>query len=154
MFEFNENGLYKMKAPSWEECKNRDPYWCQNWTFRPVKNSNGEWYMHDTYYNSWGYHNIKVTEENVNDFKFVFDFREVKQIPDGTENEYNESDLYMVATNSGGYSCGNLHWVKKDAKRSIDKLIAKQKRKVKYLESDLKYESEQLKKMESGEYRL
>lgn len=152
--EFNENGLYKMKVPSREEYNNSDPYWCKNWTFRPVKNSNGEWYMLDTYYNSWDSHKIKVTDENIDRFEFVFDFKEVKRISDNEENEYDEENIYCVATGSGGYSCGNLYWVEKDAKKSINKLISKQEKEIKSLENELEWAKSRLEKMKNGDYYL
>lgn len=99
-------------------------YHCRNWTFKVNKYNDGKAYFNDTYF---GDGSIEVTDKNIKEYKKIFDFREVKRARDYEYDEYLRKDVYRVATDSGGYSCGNLYWVKKDAKKSIKKLIAKKK---------------------------
>jgi hypothetical protein len=134
----NENYLYQ-KEP--EEI-GQYTFWCRNWTFK-VHKSDGNAFMLDTYYNNWD-SNIEVTDDNINNFKVVFDFREVRRIKDKEIDEYNHDDLYRVATDSGGMSCGGLHWVKKDAQKSIQLLIEKKRHEIESLKSSLRYAERQL----------
>ena len=113
---------------------------CKNWTFKIEKDEkDGEYeaWMVDTYWSS-GSNTIKVTDENIDDFELIFDFREVMQISDSASNEYNKSDVYFAATGSGGYSYGGCYWVKKDAHKSLDLLIQKKKRELISVEWSLK----------------
>jgi len=84
----------------------------------------------------------------INDFEFIFDFREVKRIYDDETNEYNDEDLFRVAIDSGGYSCGHLYWVNKNTKKSMDLLIYKKKSEIKSLKNDLKWAEQDLEKLE------
>lgn len=144
--ELNENYLYQ-NEPDESNHVNYigGTYWCRNWTFK-VRKHDGEAYMYDTYFDNWD-SAIKVTDENIDDFKFVFDFREVSGISDSTIDEYNEEDLYRVATNSGGYSCGHLYWVKKDTQKSKQLLIDKKKREIRSLKNNLKWAEDELERL-------
>jgi len=133
----NENYLYKTEPIIRESFS--DTYWCKNWTFKVHKCKDGRVFMLDTFYNSWDSHKIQITDKNINDFEVVFDFREVKRINDSETNEYNEEDLYRVATNSGGYSCGKLYWVNKDAIKSKELLIKKAKQEIESLKQQLRW---------------
>jgi hypothetical protein len=100
--------------------------------------------MCDTYFDSWDSHVIQVTNKNIDEFEFVFDFREVERIHDSETDEYEQEDVTRVATGSGGYSCGRLHWIKKGTQKSLRSLIYKKKSEVEMLERSLKYAREDL----------
>lgn len=134
----NENFLYQKEptvtTATWSASH---PYHCKNWTFKVYKLQDGRAFMLDTYFDSWDSHKIQVTDENIDDFKIVFDFRDVKRIRDSEYDEYNDEDLYRVATNSGGWTCGNLYWVHKETQKSKQLLIDKKKNEIQYLKHKL-----------------
>jgi len=113
-------------------------YHCKNWTFIVSKYDDGIAYMRDTYFKDSS-HSYEVTDENINEFEFVFDFREVIKIHDSHVNEFEKEDLYFVATDSGGYSCGGCNWVKKNAKESKHLLIKKKEREIESLKNKLEW---------------
>jgi len=100
--KLNTNYLYK-KEPiidnSFYIGQTSATYHCKNWTFKVYKYDNGKVYMRDTYFNDSN-HSYEITDENINEFEFIFDFREVKKIRDHEYDEYNEDDIFRVATNS------------------------------------------------------
>jgi len=139
--KLNTNYLYK-KEPiidnSFYIGQTSATYHCKNWTFKVYKYDNGKVYMRDTYFNDSS-HSYEVTDKNINDFEFIFDFREVKRINDYEYDEYNEDDIYRVATSSGGYSCGKLYWVNKDAVKSNRLLIKKKEQEIRSLKNKLEW---------------
>jgi len=149
--KLNTNYLYKKEPVTIDHSLyiGRTPitYHCKNWTFKVYKYDDGKAYMRDTDFNDAG---IQVTDENIDEFKFVFDFREVKQIHDSHSNEYNEEDLYYVATNSGGYSCGGCYWVNKNTKESKELLIGKKKREIGSLKNKLEWAENDLVRLLGG----
>jgi hypothetical protein len=149
--KLNENYLYKKE--SIRKDTYTDTYWCKNWTFKVYKRD-GKATMLDTYFNSWDSHRIQVTDENINEFEVVFDFTEVKRINDYERDEYNEGDLYRVATDSGGYSCGKLYWVKKDILKSKDLIINKTKKEIESLKRQVQWAENNLERMLNGDWRF
>lgn len=145
--KLNENYLYKREPIIRGNWIGYDVYHCKNWTFRVRKFENGTAYMVDTYFNSLDSHYIEITNENINDFEIVFNFNDVKRIRDGEENEYNKEELFHVATDSGGYSCGNLYWVKRDAKKSKQLMINKKKKEIESLKRKLEWAEDDLKRI-------
>jgi hypothetical protein len=143
--KLNENFLYKNEPKPY----NRDKFWCRNWTFKVDKYSDGRAYMLDTYYGDWD-SAIEVTDENLNDFEFVFDFREVKQLRDSEVDEYDRDSLFYVATDSGGYNCGGCYWTKKDIKKSKQLLIDKKKNEIESLKSKLKWAEQDLIRLQNS----
>lgn len=137
----NENYLYQR-----EPIKKGD-YWCKNWTFKVRKLEDGRAFMLDTYFYSWDSHKIQVTDKNIEDFQVVFDFRDVKRIRDSEYDEYDDKDVFRVATGSGGWTCGNLYWVKKDAQKSKQLLIAKKKAEIQYLKYRVEMAENELKRL-------
>ena len=141
----DENGLYKCKCP-----KKYHPgdylFHCKNWTFRPYR-CGDKIFMVDTYFDSWDSH-IEVTQDNVTDFEHIFNFDDVKRIGDHEIDEYENTDLYVVATNSGGYTCGKLHWVKKNAVKSKRKIKEKIEHKIELLNRQLKVARDELVRIE------
>lgn len=153
--KLNENYLYKrepiIREPiidnSFYVGNTPGTYHCKNWTFKAHKYENGRVFMNDTYFGD--NNRFEVTDNNINDFEFVFDFREVRKIRDSENDEYNEEDLYYVATDSRGYSCGGCYWIKKDTKKSKELLIKKKKLEIKSLENHLKWAEDDLKRLEN-----
>lgn len=136
--KLNENFLYKKKPVidnSFSVGTVPGTYHCKNWTFRCAKKDGNAW-MVDTYWSSGNYRN-EITDDNIEDYKKIFDFREVKKIGDYEIKDYEDKDLIVAATNSGGYTCGNIHWVLKTAKKSQKCLIEKTKDKIRSLENEL-----------------
>lgn len=137
--------LYKAIPSDFNKGNMGDPYWCKNWTFKVEKDEkSGKAWMCDTYFRDSF---IEVTDDNIDKFEIVFDFREVKQIRDSEYDEYDEKDVYRVATNSGGYSCGGLYWINKDCKKSIDLIIEKKKYEIRSLERNLAWAKDDLEKL-------
>lgn len=146
--KLNENFLYK-KAPK------RDPnemyigcipisYWCKNWTFK-VKKYNGKALMYDTYWSTQKNY-IEVTDNNINDFKVIFDITKVKQTLKEIVDEYNKEDIFCVAIDSGGISYPK-YFVRKEAKKSKELQIEKKKeeiRKLKYKLENIERELNEL----------
>ena len=154
--KLDENFLYKKKPiidNSFSVGRVSGTYHCKNWTFRCYKRD-GKAYMVDTY---WGSGNCshEVTDENIEEYKKIFDFREVVKINDYEIDEYEDKDLICAATDSGGYTCGHIHWVLKTAKKSQKLLIEKEKAKIERAKRDLERATEELEKYENGtHYKL
>ena len=118
----NPKGLYSHQVvDSW--VYGDDKYWCRNWTFKPHIFEDGRVFMYDSYFDDWG-SSKEVTDENFEEWEFIFDFNNVRPISYYEAQKYDEDDLYRnIATNSGGYTCSDCIWVKKNAKQNIDKRI-------------------------------
>ena len=114
-------GLYKCEPDrgihSWYD----DPYWCFNWTFK-VKyyERSDEYYMIDTYFRD---KSTKLTDDNIDKFTLIFDFNDVKPHSGTHIYEYDESDVYHVAIDSGGMYCGGKYFIKKDAVKIKQKIL-------------------------------
>ena len=109
-----------------------DIHWCKNWTFKVHKyEDKGTAWMIDTYFEDWDSHRIEVTDDNIDKFEIVFDFRNVERVSDYSTNEYEDADLFCVATDSGGSSCGHLYWKNKSTKKSIRKQLEKKQEELK-----------------------
>ena len=147
--KLNENFLYTKKPiidNSFSVGTTPGTYHCKNWTFRIYKRDGRVWSA-DTYF---GGRYEEITDDNINEYTKVFDFREVKKISDYEIGEYEEKDRIVAATDSGGYSCGHIHWVLKTAKKSQQLLIEKSKSKIEKLKRNLEWEKQELGKYENG----
>ena len=145
--KLNENFLYS-KDPDKNKNYLGGAYWCRNWTFKVCKLDTGKAFMYDTYWSSASEDYIEVTDENINDFKFIFDFREVIKIRDTDIDEYDISDLICAATDSGGMTCGHNHWIKKGALKSNKLLIEKTEKEIERLKRKLANAERYLKMLE------
>jgi len=126
-------------------------YHCKNWTFKVYKRDGRAWAA-DTYF---GDRYEELTDENFGLYEKVFDFREVKKIRDNERDEYEEKDIIVAATDSGGYSCGHICWVLNTAKKSQRLLIEKCKNKINSLENHIQWEKRDLEKYIDGtHYKL
>lgn len=141
-----ETGLYKHKVePSW--VYSNDPYWCKNWTFIPHIYDDGRVFMRDSYFDSSD-DSKEVTDENFNEWEFIFDRTKVKRISYDQALEYDEKDLYKyIATDSGGYTCSSCIWVNKDAKKNLDKQIRQAEEHLESAKYQVKWRQEELDKL-------
>lgn len=98
-------------------------YHCKNWVFRLRKTSDGEYYMHDTYWSSYDENAIKVTEDNIEKFTPLFDINKVEKIPDTDEKfMYDSSDIYEVL-DQNQFHARVTYYKKIDAKKKLDNQI-------------------------------
>lgn len=96
-----------------------DPYWCTNWTFVP-RISENEITLIDCYYKSYQDSISYVLDDgNINDFKLIFDFNDVREVNQTTYREYSEDDRFWVACDSGGRKYPK-YFVKKTASPNKD----------------------------------
>ena len=86
--------------------------------------------------------------------KLFFDFREVVRVNDWEVDEYDQKDLYCVATDSGGSSCDNLYWIKGGTKKSRERLLVKFQEKVLSAKHNLETAERDLKKLLDGTHYL
>lgn len=96
-----------------------DPYWCTNWTFVP-RISENEITLIDSYYKSYQDSISYVLDDgNINDFKLIFDFNDVREVNQTTYRGYSEDDRFWVACDSGGRKYPK-YFVKKTASPNKD----------------------------------
>jgi len=144
-------GLYKHE-PDKYRVYGSDMYHCRNWTFKPHE-YNGEIYMVDTYFGDGNTYTL--SDQNIDEFEFIFDFTSVKRIGDDETDEYEDNNVYRVATDSWGYSGTHLYWVDKEAKRSKEKLLNKQIDEINSLQRKLKWAEDELERIKDGtHYKL
>ena len=124
--KLNPNILYR-KGPD-EDIE--DPYWCRNWTFHYPDSKAEEVYMYDTYFDDRE-SAILVTDQNIDEFEIIFDFREVRRIKPSEVSQYDEEKVIHVATDS--FSIG-YDYVKIDH-RAVDMDTAIIKRAIAYLKT-------------------
>lgn len=141
--KIKSNHLYKAEPKEGEET------WCRNWTFYPSKNSDGSVFMVDTYY---GRSSLQVTDENINRFTEVFDRDKVVRVSDPSVPNYDPEDLYRVATDSGGWTCGRLHWKDRDTKMSAKRMIRNKEEKITSLNREVELLERDIKQIKNGEY--
>lgn len=149
-------GLYKCKP----ERKYRssihwkDMYHCCNWTFRIEESDDGKIYMHDTYWSDNGGVIIEITDDNFDEFKFIFDFNKVKSHSGDNINDYDECDWWCVAIDSGGRYCGGKYFVKKEAEKNKDKVLARLEEEIRNAESNLENKIRDYDRVKSGELEV
>lgn len=128
-----------------------DMYHCFNWTFKVRHNEKtDEWYMVDTYFND---KSIELTDDNFDEFKFLFDFNEVEKHSGENIYEYDESDWWYVAIDSGGRAYGK-YFVQKNATKVKEKVLKRIESEIDYLERQLKSKREDYKRIENDEVNL
>lgn len=127
-------------------------YHCFNWTFRVMHNEKyDKWYMVDTYFND---KYIELTDDNFDEFELLFDFNEVEKHSGNHIYEYDESDWWHVAVDSGGMYCGGKYFLKKGAVKNKERVIERIESEIDGLERDLKYKKETLERVKNGEVNL
>jgi hypothetical protein len=130
----NLNAYYKKKPDiiCW------DTYWCKNWVFVPRERSNGDIYMVDTYFGD-GSFKIKLTEDNLEDFEFIVDFRTIKKVRKEEFEKYNDKDKFFIATDSGGWEFGDRFWIKKEAEYDPELVVKGLNQKIADARAELDY---------------
>lgn len=147
-------GLYKCKPNQkyrgsihW-----KNMYHCCNWTFRVHKYEN-EYFMQDTYWNGSDVC-IKLTDENFNEFTLIFDFNDVESHSGRNIEDYDSSDYYNEAVDSGGMYCGGKYFIKKGARPVKEKVLKRLQDDIKSAEDDLARAKHQYNQVLSGEVKL
>lgn len=97
----------------------RSAYWCRNWTFRPFKKSDGRIFMIDTFYDDID-RSFEVTDENIDNFEFIFRKGEYARDNRGESWMYDPKDIKRARI--GDYE-GSSTWIRKGAKPLPDKLL-------------------------------
>ena len=147
----NMNGLY-YHEPSHKYSRHDDLYWCQNWTFKPCE-YNRKIYMRDTYWSGGNGMVIEVDENNVDEFKLIFDWREVEQV-NNYENleEFGEKgkDWFIVCVDSGGMGYPKS-FIRKGAKRNKDMVLKRKREEIKTLQRKIGDIEFYINRIESGE---
>ena len=105
--------------------------------------------MVDTYWSSGDKVKIEVTDENVNEFELLFKRGEIKEIKESEKDQYE--DYYRVALDSGGWSYPR-YLVKKDAVKSMDKVIEVLDDKIEAMERQLSNLKERRASILDGSY--
>ena len=109
---------------SWIESWRRDdPYHCINWNFTVHGYPDGTYYMRDTYWSGGDGLSVKLTDKNFDKFEFLFDMDDVKRVSVTDFYDYDEEDRWHLALDSGGYQFSKHYFVKKDAKKNVDKQL-------------------------------
>ena len=127
-------------------------YHCFNWTFKISHNEKTDkWYMVDTYFND---KSIELTDDNFDEFDFLFDFNEVERHSGENIYEYDESDWWHVAIDSGGMYCCGKYFVKKGAIKSKEKVLKRIANEINRLERELERKREDYKRVENNEVNL
>jgi hypothetical protein len=129
-----------------------DMYHCFNWTFIVHHcESDDTWYMVDTYFND---KYIELTDENFDEFEFLFDFNEVEKHSGKNIYDYDENDWWHVATDSGGMYCGGKFYLKRNALPKKEKILNRLKEEIDYAERNLEYMKNKYQRVMNGEIDL
>lgn len=129
-----------------------DMYHCFNWTFKVShRESDDAWFMVDTYFND---KYIELTDENFDEFEFLFDFNEVDKHTGKNIWEYDENDYWHVAVDSGGMYCGGKYFVRKGAVKNKEKVLERLQGEINSLERQLKDKKEAYEKVKNDEIKL
>lgn len=127
-------------------------YHCFNWTFKVHhRESDDTWYMVDTYFND---KYIELTDENFDEFEFLFDFNEVEKHSGKNIYDYDENDWWHVATDSGGMYCGGKFYLKRNALPKKEKILNRLKEEIDCAEINLEYMKNKYQRVMNGEIDL
>lgn len=127
-------------------------YHCFNWTFKVRHNEKeNKWYMVDTYF---GDKYIELTDENFDEFEFVFDFEKVEKHSGENIYEYDENDWWHVAVDSGGMYCGGKYFVRKNAVKNKEKVLKRLNEEIQRLKNKIDYNKELYERVLKDEVNL
>lgn len=149
-----KSGLYKHEP---DKKYRSSLYWdnmyhCFNWTFKVKHNESKDiWYMVDTYF---GDKYIELTDENFNEFEFLFDFNEVDKHSGKNIWEYDEDDYWHVAVDSGGMYCGGKYFVKKGAIKSKEKVLERIEGEIRSLERQIESKRADYQRVQNDEVNI
>jgi len=144
--KLDEHKLYKADPYEFSCCPDTTN---RCWTFKVEKTEDGKAFMVDTYDFR---DKIEVTDENIDKFEVVFDFREVKEIPEWeAEEDYDDEDVYEVFY---GHDCDGYidytFWVKRTAKKSKRKAIKKIEKRLEKLRNNLESIEKEINELKGG----
>lgn len=129
-----------------------DMYHYFNWTFKVKHNErNDTWYMVDTYFND---KYIELTDENFDEFEFLFDFNEVEKHTGKNIWEYDENAYWHVAVDSGGMYCGGKYFVKKGATKSKEKVLERIEGEIRSLERQIESKKADYQRVQNDEVNI
>ena len=131
-----------------------DMYHCCNWYFKIHKWSDGRYFMRDTYWSDDSALLIELTDENINEFEFVFDFNEVKSVSDRNIYDYDECDRFHVALDSGGMYCGGKWFIRKNATKNREIVLERLQEDIKGKQNALDYAKRNYEMVLNGERNL
>ena len=143
------NGIYRHEpVPEWlPSYRRNDPYHGKNWTFKVVKYED-KYYMHDTYWSTGDDHPIELTDENINEFEYLFENDEVRFMNDYAKwLEYDESDRWYCGLDSAG----KRFVVRRGASKIKELVVERLEREINTLKSDLASKQRILEGVRSGE---
>lgn len=146
-------GLYSHKPEKKyrSELYSDDLYWCCNWTFTITRNTRDDkWYMVDTYFRNM---HIELTDDNFDEFKFLLDFNEVKTHSGKNIWEYDESDWWCLAVDSGGIDYPK-YFIRKNAVKNKDRVLSRIQEEIAELEQELKNKKKDYEKVLNDDVNL
>ena len=121
-------------------------YWCMKWVFYPSYTDRCGYLMVDTYF---GNKSIVLTDDNFDEFEFLFDRREYKEMPRKLASRYDDSDVIVAATDSGGIG-NKKYYVRKDAKESPTKVVDSLIEEIGLLERTLEFKRFELRRYQDA----
>lgn len=138
-------GVYRCNPVlKWLPSYKRDnPYHCVNWIFTPDKYKDN-YYMMDTYWLSDRF-SILLSDENFDMFELLFDKTEVEKFSGDYAHwiEYDESDRWSVAMDSGGINYPK-RFIRKGTVPDKDKVVERLKNEITYLKNEIAYKQRTL----------
>ena len=149
------SGLYTCKPQlDWlPEYKRDNPYWCKNWTFKPIEYG-GKLFMRDTYWSTETFQ-VELTDSNIHLFSLIFDFNDVEDYRGSVDKWYcyNEKDRWCVATNSGGISYPK-YYIRKGSKPNKDLVIERLEEEIEGIKRGLEYRTRILEQVKNNKIDL
>ena len=127
-------------------------YWCCNWTFNVYHDKNKFW-MQDTYWSNSDGLSIVLTDENISEFELIFDFNDVEEYRGRHVTDYYKGDIWHVAIDSGGMTCGGKYYIRKGAEPNKEYVLARVKDEVEYTKRELERKQDLYNRILSGELR-
>lgn len=131
-------GVYRANPDDFADFPNITRYWdvsgkyhCTNWVFSPTIYHDGRVFMKDNYW-SIGDSNktFELTDENWDDmfprFQLVMDDKKnYRTVGYDDVCLYDPDDIVEATFGSGGWTCGNTMWVRRDAEKVPRRVLAK-----------------------------
>ena len=146
-------GIYRCEPVlKWLPSYKRDnPYWCKNWTFQLRQNRDGDYYMYDTYWSTGDDYPVKLTDENFDQFEFLFDLDDIQYV-NSYESwlEYPREDRWCVALDSGGIQDAKCV-VRKGANKIKERVVERIEREIESLKRRLSNKERDLERIINGE---
>ena len=142
-------GIYRCDpVPSWIESWRRDdPYHCINWTFKVHRYPGDRYVMQDTYWSSGGGLTILLNDENFDKFELLFNMNEVSKVSPDEFYDYDETERWHVALDSGGYQLSRYYYVKKGAKKNKELQLQRLNQELQSLERQINIVKDEIKKL-------